>query len=254
MRSLYFIANFFVEQGYWNVVFLCLPASFSVSIGWSQVMNYAVHYIRLDEYAKLRAKKGDEITLDDLDRTTKIELIVSIFFTLLILAYPVGVLVELIIHGDTFGGNVVTAWEYYELFYLFNFLALAVILVPTTLLCLQHMRKVFGASSLKEETAIKSMLYLFTGTYTVRVGFAALFHYRKEWVEHLFVNDNKLFTLGLLCLWICWDIIPLASMFVLHYKNFNSFKDENENLYCEYSIDDARTTISQKLYDLGDTH
>ena len=33
LRSLYFVTCFFVEQSYFNVVFLCIPASFSASIG-----------------------------------------------------------------------------------------------------------------------------------------------------------------------------------------------------------------------------
>ena len=65
-------------------------------------MNYTVHYIRLSAYEKLRSKKGDSITIADLEITTRIEMIVSIIFTMLILAYPVGVTIELVIHGDTF--------------------------------------------------------------------------------------------------------------------------------------------------------
>ena len=108
------------------------------------------------------------------------------------------------------------------------------------------MRRVFGDQSMKEEGAIKTMLYLFTGTYTVRVAFATVMHYNIVWVEDLFANDNKLFTLGLLGLWVAWDIIPLGCMFIIHYKNFNSFSEE-EVLYTEYSIDDNRTTVSERM-------
>lgn len=53
-RMSFFVCNFILLNSYWNVVFLCLPASFSCAIGLCQIMNYSVLYIRLDSYAAHR--------------------------------------------------------------------------------------------------------------------------------------------------------------------------------------------------------
>lgn len=144
IRGFFFGSNFLTQSSYWNVVFLCSPAAFSCSIGLCQVMNYCVLYIRLDSYAKHRAIKGYEFQEDELESTSKKEIFVTIFFTSLITAYPVLITMSLIWFRQDFDGNVIAEWERYELFYMFNFIVIALLLVVSTLLTLSHMRKVFG--------------------------------------------------------------------------------------------------------------
>ena len=50
LRAGYFVADFYFQTSYWNVIFLCWPASMSCSLGLCQVMNYVVLYIRLVSY------------------------------------------------------------------------------------------------------------------------------------------------------------------------------------------------------------
>ena len=51
-----------------------------------------------------------------------------------------------------------------------------------------------------------------------------------------------MFTGVLFGFWFIWDLIPLGSMLIIHYKNFNSFGGDEEILFTEYSVDDPRTT------------
>ena len=140
----FFITNFIDLDSYWNVVFLCAPASFSCAIGLCQIMNYSVLYIRLDSYAKHRAKKGLELSEDDLDTTTKKEIVTTIIFTVFILAYPLVVGTVLLSKWQDFRGDVMNTWKYYELFYVTNIIVITILLVISTTLALNHMRKVFG--------------------------------------------------------------------------------------------------------------
>ena len=100
IRCCYFLTCFFSESSYWNVVFMCFPASMSCAIGLCQVMNYLVLYIRLESYAKIRTLRGGEVNEEDLDKATDMEIIVTIGFTILILAYPVTISVLLAINSD----------------------------------------------------------------------------------------------------------------------------------------------------------
>lgn len=107
-------------------------------------MNYIVLYIRLDSYAKHRAIKGQDFQEDELESTSKKEIFVTILFTSLITAYPVLITMSLLWFRQNFDGNVIAEWERYELFYMFNFIVIAMLLVVSTLFTLSHMRKVFG--------------------------------------------------------------------------------------------------------------
>ena len=107
-------------------------------------MNYSVLYIRLDSYAKHRAKKGLELSEDDLDTTTKKEIVTTIIFTVFILAYPLVVGTVLLSKWQDFRGDVMNTWKYYELFYVTNIIVITILLVISTTLALNHMRKVFG--------------------------------------------------------------------------------------------------------------
>ena len=78
---------------------------------------------------------------------------------------------------------------------------------------------------MKEESAIKCMLFIFCGTYVIRVVFAVLFHIKYEWVYTLFYEHNNYFGLAVVGLWVTWDAVPLVSMLLTHYRNFISFKD-----------------------------
>ena len=177
-RFAYFFVIMFTETSYAAVVFMCSPANFSCAIGLCQVMNYVVLYVRLDSYAGHRQlKRGEEISEDELDKVTKKEKIVSTILTMIILAYPITIGILLAIHSEDFDGNVIGAWQRYELFYMFNFIFIAVLLTVSTTLSLSHMRKVFGKQTMQEEKSIKCMLLLFMSTYIVRVGFALLFHF-----------------------------------------------------------------------------
>ena len=80
---------------------------------------------------------------------------------------------------------------------------------------------------MKEEDSIKLMLLLFCGAYTLRIGFAVLFHVEEQWVYSLFSEKINLFSLIVFLLWSLWDAAPMLSMLIIHYKNFSSFKDEN---------------------------
>ena len=101
IRTLYFFVGLFEENSYLNVILLCSPAAFSLSIGLCQAMNYVVLYIRLDSYAKHREKKhGEEISEEDLELTTKREMFATIIFTIIILAYPIIITVLLSVHGS----------------------------------------------------------------------------------------------------------------------------------------------------------
>ena len=80
---------------------------------------------------------------------------------------------------------------------------------------------------MEEEASIKFMLLLFCGTYVLRVGFATLFHFNEEWLYDLYQNDNNLFCLSVLLLWITWDAVPMLSIVLAHYRNFKSFSDGN---------------------------
>ena len=144
-RMCFFITNFIAHDLYWNLICLALPASFSCAIGLCQIMNYTVLYIRLDSYANHRAKKGLEVATADLDRTPQKELIMTVVFTIIILAYPLVVGIVLFCRRDLYDNNVITNWQYFELFYVINIIIITILLVISTTLALRHMRKVFGA-------------------------------------------------------------------------------------------------------------
>ena len=148
---MYFVTNFINANVYWNAIFLSSPASFSLSIGICQIMNYVVLYIRLDSYVSHRALKGDKIDDSELEKASFRERIATWGFSILIFAYPLACILMLSINYEDFDGNVIKVWEKYELFYMFNFIAIAIALCITTFLSLSHMRKVFGNESIKEE-------------------------------------------------------------------------------------------------------
>ena len=241
VRCLYFIACFFSESSYWNVIFMCFPASMSCAIGLCQVMNYLVLYIRLESYAKIRMLRGGEVNEEDLDKATDMEIIVTIGFTILIVAYPITIAVLLAINSQNYSHNIITAWERYEVFYMFNFIVIAILLVISTFLSLGHMRKIFGKESLAEEKSMKFLLNLFMSSYLFRVAFTLILYFKTEWVHKIFHNDNTIFMLCVFILWVSWDVIPLVSMLGIHAKNFSSFSND-EILYTEYSVDDNRDT------------
>ena len=114
-------------------------------------MNYVVLYIRLDSYVSHRALKGDKIDDSELEKASFRERIATWGFSILIFAYPLACILMLSINYEDFDGNVIKVWEKYELFYMFNFIAIAIALCITTFLSLSHMRKVFGNESIKEE-------------------------------------------------------------------------------------------------------
>lgn len=106
-------------------------------------MNYVVLYIRLDSYIKHRAKLGDEICGSEIETSGK-ENFITVLFTILILSYPVGIIIFLGIFAKDFENNVIDSWSDIELFYMVNFIIIAILLVSSTLMTLSHMRKVFG--------------------------------------------------------------------------------------------------------------
>ena len=106
-------------------------------------MNYVVLYIRLDSYIIHRAKLGDEICGSEIETSRK-ENVITVLFTILILSYPVGIIIFLGIFSEDFENNVIDSWADIELFYMVNFIIIAILLVSSTLMTLSHMRKVFG--------------------------------------------------------------------------------------------------------------
>ena len=241
VRCFYFLTCFFSESSYWNVIFMCFPASMSCAIGLCQVMNYLVLYIRLESYAKIRTLRGGEVNEEDLDKATDMEIIVTIGFTILIVAYPITIAVLLAINSQNYNHDLIDAWERYEVFYMFNFIVIAILLVISTFLSLGHMRKIFGKESLAEEKSMKFLLNLFMFTYLFRVAFTLILYFKTEWIHKVFNNDNTIFMLCVFILWVAWDCVPLVSMLAIHAKNFSSFSND-EILYTEYSVDDLRET------------
>ena len=209
-------------------------------------MNYLVLFIRLEQYAKIRAKKGAEISEEELDKASHVEVLVTIGFTILILAYPITIAILLGLNYQHYSKDVILDWEKYEVFYMFNFIVIAILLLISTYLSLSHMRKIFGKESMQEEKSMKVMLMLFTGTYLCRVIFALVLHFYEDWVHKFFNNDNTIFTLSVFFLWIAYDCVPLVSMLFIHKQNFSSFSND-EILYTEYSCDDNRDTFHQKI-------
>ena len=161
-------------------------------------------------------------------------------FTTLIVAYPVAIFVMLGLNQPKFQGNVVIQWELYEVFYMFNFIFISILLVTSTMFSLRHMRLVFGDQSVAEEKSIRCMLVLFCCTYAVRVVITVLMFVFRDGVEHLFAHDFTTWLASVLVLWIIWDAVPMLSMLSIHYKNFSSFVSE-DILYTEYSVDDVHS-------------
>ena len=220
IRMLFFVSNFFHNDSYWNVVFLCYPASFSCAIGVCQIMNYSVLYIRLDSYAKHRAKKGDQIESEDLEKTTNKEYITTGIFTTVILAFPFVISILLLFQRTTFDGDVIARWERYQLYYMLNIIVITILLVISTLLALRHMRKVFGQQSVSEEKAIWTLLLIFCGSYVVRVIMTLVMYFYKNKVANLFLNSHTYFLVSVFVLWLLWDALPLLSILYTHYRNF----------------------------------
>ena len=157
-------------------------------------MNYVILYIRLDSYTKHRAqKKGTEVSDKELRSSQTKERVATWIFTTFIVGYPTAAFIILWLEADNFIGNVILYWEHYEVFYMFSFIGIAVLLVASTFLSLSHMRKVFGEQTMKEERSIKVLLLVFCFTYAMRVVFAIMFHVKVEWVTKVYNNSNTFF-------------------------------------------------------------
>lgn len=127
------------------------------------------------------------------------------------------------LYSEEYKGDVINQWDRYEELNMFTFVAISILLTVSTYLSLSHMRKVFGTQSLKEEKSIKCLLYIFCGSYLLRVVFAFFLHFYKQLVRHVFQHDNTYFALSVLGLWISWDVFPMFAILLVHYKNFKSF-------------------------------
>ena len=112
---------------------------------------------------------------------------------MIIFCYPVLISSFLGAHAHKYEKNVIKQWELYEVFYMINFICITILLVVSTFLTLNYMKKVFGEQSMKEEKPIKFMLAIFCGSYILRVGFAIVFHVRYDWVEDVFIHHNGYF-------------------------------------------------------------
>ena len=128
-----------------------------------------------------------------MDQITMSEKFVTGLFTVIIFVYPVLILSFLIANAHEYERDIIAQWERYELFYMINFICITILLVVSTFLTLNYMKKVFGEQSMKEEKPIKFMLAIFCGSYILRVGFAFMFHFRYDWVENVFKNHNGYF-------------------------------------------------------------
>ena len=244
VRLLFFIFNFYKENSYWNAVFLCFPASLTLSIGLSQIMNYFILYIRLRSYEEHRAKKGGSLAPDEVNKASKKELIVTAIFTVLIFAYPILIIIKLATGRDGYESNIVEVWDGYDLFYMSNFILLTILLVISTLLSLRLMKRVFGDQSMKEEKAIKFILLIFCGTYILKVVCSILLKVFEDSVESIFENMNTVFNLLLLLNWITLDSVPIVAMLVIHYKNFSSFQGSQDDVYSNYSYIEDNLMLS----------
>lgn len=73
-------------------------------------MNYSVLYIRLDSYARHRARKGSEIGEDDLDVKSRREKLTTGIFTTIIMIYPMVITILLAYFHEDFDGDVMRTW------------------------------------------------------------------------------------------------------------------------------------------------
>ena len=112
---------------------------------------------------------------------------------MIIIGYPTLIATCLGINANKYEGEVIFQWERYEVFYMVNFILITILLVVSTHLTLNYMKKVFGEQSMKEEKPIKFMLVIFCGSYILRVGFAVLFHLKTEWLQDVYKNYNTYF-------------------------------------------------------------
>ena len=61
-------------------------------------------------------------------------------------------------------------------------------------------------------------------------------------MEYILENKQAMYYGIQFGLWILWDFVPLVSILIIHYHNFNSFKDDDDVLFTEYTADDPRGT------------
>ena len=79
-----------------------------------------------------------------MDQITMSEKFVTGLFTVIIFVYPVLILSFLIANAHEYERDIIAQWERYELFYMINFICITILLVVSTFLTLNYMKKVFG--------------------------------------------------------------------------------------------------------------
>ena len=102
------------------------------------------------------------------------------------------------------------------------------------------MKKSFGNDCYEEQKLIKYTLIIFSASYVLRVTEDLLLYFFRDHLE--IYNGSTLHNCIKLVSWTLWDLLPIICLFIIHFNNFNSYRNE-EILYCEYS-EEGRSSAS----------
>jgi len=127
---------------------------------------------------------------------------------------------------------------FYSVQFGISFVLIGIILTIATCLTLKQMKRSFGADSVEESRMIRYTLMIFAVSYILRVAEDIVFYK----FEANALRNETAFNWIKLSSWILWDLMPILCLLIIHFNNFNSFRNE-EILYCEYSEDGRTSTI-----------
>lgn len=128
---------------------------------------------------------------------------------------------------------------FYSVQFGISFVLIGIILTIATCLTLNQMRRSFGGDSVEESRMIRYTLLIFAVSYILRVAEDIVFYK----FEANALRNETTFNWIKLTSWVLWDLMPILCLLIIHFNNFNSFRNE-EILYCEYSEDGRSSTIN----------
>ena len=137
--------------------------------------------------------------------------------------------------------NLIQEESFYAIQLSIYFIIIGIILIISTCLTLKKMRTSFGADCVNESKMIKFTLIVFSVSYVLRVTEDITFWYFENRVGNY--GESSAHDFIKLASWLIWDLLPILCMYVVHFDNFNSFMNE-EILYCEYSEENARSSMN----------
>ena len=141
--------------------------------------------------------------------------------------------------GPSYKCDTIFWTAYYNIQYIIYFIIIGVILAISTCLTLNKMRRSFGPESYEDTKLIKFTLIIFSASYVLRVTESIMLVVFKDYAEEISPSVHH----GLkLAGWVLWDLLPILCLFIIHFNNFNSYKNE-DILYCEYS-EDGRSSMN----------